>query len=249
MRMRSELSQLRQRNARRREGMRDEDLALMRRIRGKLAVPQLSEFEQEVVAQGLLDMAEEARARGGTLADALGVPAEVFCRGVLENCQHTGWGERLLGALLRLLNYSAFLFLLAPLYWGMNYKNLQLYERLTHTDLGLQGPLVMLLPVAFPAALLGLFLVLEAWNQFVDPKLSMHRGGRAVTIAYYLVVCGVMIFGLPKIGDGTPLGGTNLLAIDSRVAVPAYLAVLALVWALYRLRIHQIAQDYNWQRD
>ena len=64
-----------------------------------------------------------------------------------------------------------------------------------------------------------------------------------------LVVCGVMIFGLPKIGDGTPLGGTNLLAIDSRVAVPVYLAVLALVWALYRLRIHRIAQDYNWQRD
>lgn len=249
MKMRSEAAELRRRNDCRREKAHEDDLSLMRRIGGKLSIPQISEFEQEVVAQELLDMAEEARARGGTLAEELGVPAEDFCRGVLENCQHTGWGERLLGALLRLLGIGAFLFLLAPIHWLMNYENLLLFEELTHTNLGLQGKWIMLLPVQLPAALLGLFLLVELWNQFIDHRLFLHRGGRAVSIVYYLAVCGVWLFLLPEIGDGTPLGGDNLLRMDMRVVVPAYLLILLLAWALYRLRIHRIAKDYHWQRD
>lgn len=192
-------------------------------------------------------MAEEARARGETLQGALGVPPEEFCRGVLENVRHTGWAGRALQALRRTAAMLFSLFLLAPVYWLMEYDGFLLYQELTGESLGLQGRWVMFLPVWLAAALAVLTVVLELWNQLAEGKLAGRKWGQAVSIGFYLLALGIFLFGIHGGPSEGPLGGGALLAMDLRVAVPVYLAVLLALELGYRLYISRISRDYNWR--
>ena len=241
----SELTQLQNRNNRRLEQCSWEDASLIRKIRGELAVPQISEFELEVVIQDLIDMAQDARGRKESLKEALGVSPEEFCQGVYANCRHTGWAERILGFFMRLIAPGFTIFVVSGLFWMSSYDYFLLREQLTGESMGLQGQTVMLLPVRLLVLLAVFFLILELWQLLIAPRLMRWRGGRWISIGFVLVAWVIFVFGIKTEGYWSE---GRMVGFNLPYAIPLYFLLVLVLYLVWRWWIHRLSLEYDWKR-
>ena len=243
----TELAQLRRSNTRALEGCAGEDESLIRQISGRLAVPQISEFEQQVVVQDLLDMARQARQRESSLAQALGMSPLEFCRSVVENARHSGWAGRFLGAVCRFFNYGMLICLSFVFYWLLEYDRLLMWQDVTGQVLPLRGRDILLFPWWMPAIFAGLLLIFEVWHQWLEPKLTLSKFRWLNLLFYGVILVGFRLMPLPS--GSTPLGDGDLLALPIWQLALGASALFLMANLFYRGYLHRLSLCYTWRRE
>lgn len=223
----NELVMLKKENKLRMDSLVEEDRICIGRITIKLRGPWLRPFELEVMRKELIGMALEARQRGSTLADTLGVGEEEFCAQLLRNSRKTS---------LRDIAYS-----IGDWVWTCAWIYLFYAWFIGTFSAGFLGDCVLGFGDLFVLIIWPLICsVMQNWLGFyaiTEKGLLKH--------SYVVSLIGFMIFAIVAVrtnGWEIPFFTLPVWLVIGAVAL--YLAVFRIS---YRRYISRLAKEYHWQ--